>query len=68
MEWKAVHGSSSVVKYKYESGDLFVQYNNGATYIYNGVPEHLVTAFERTVSKGKFLASYVQGKFNANRI
>lgn len=68
MNWVSTYNSSSVAKYKYESGDLFVQYNNGATYIYHDVPEHLFNAFERATSKGKFLAHYVQKKFNTDRI
>lgn len=47
------------------AGDLYIEFSNGKTYKYEGVPEKLASDLWRTPSKGSFFAKYIKNIYPA---
>lgn len=56
------------IRYDDETSTLEVRFINGGTYHYFDVPEHVRMDFERSESKGQFLASNIKGQFRYGKI
>jgi hypothetical protein len=67
MQWLPVH-SSNVSRIAYESGTLLVQFHNGSTYQYDGVPFEVWEEFMSASSKGQFVWQRLRGKYPYHRI
>ena len=50
-----------------DEGKIFVQFKNGASYIFEGVDEATLNDVGNAESVGKFISSRVAGKFNAEK-
>ena len=57
--------STMVESYAREAGDLAVKFNSGSTYIYKNVDEATFQDFLKAPSVGKFIASKIKPKFDA---
>ena len=60
--------SSNVAAVGYDATGLRVQFKDGATYVYAGVPADLHANLMGAESVGTFLASEIRGKFRATKI
>lgn len=63
MELKQVQ-SSNIKAIGYEGKKLIIQYNSGATYVYNNVPRALFEALTNAESKGKFVNENIKSFFD----
>jgi len=62
--------SSQIKRFAYESEQrkLFVQFNDGATFVYDAVPPEKFASLKNAASKGKYLNSDIKGKFSAHKL
>ncbi len=60
--------SSNIAAVGYDTSGLRVQFKDGATYVYAGVPADLHANLMGAESVGKFLASEIRGKFKAQKL
>jgi hypothetical protein len=51
-----------------DSGVLHLQFRNGLTYEYSGVPEAVFEALLAAPSKGSFVARFIRGQYPYRRI
>ena len=56
------------IDYQPEHGKLFVTFNDGAAYVYVGVPPRVREAFERTRSQGRFFQRLIRDRYPYNRL
>ena len=68
MEMTPVESSNlAAVGYEPESGALHVQFNNGATWVYAGVPPDVFDAMMDSPSKGSFFARTIKNQYPSTR-
>ncbi|ESX80681.1 MULTISPECIES: KTSC domain-containing protein [unclassified Mesorhizobium] len=62
--------SSSIQALRYDEGTQVLQvlFNNGGVYEYYGVPARMAEEFERSESKGVFLAANLKGHYRYSRV
>jgi hypothetical protein len=60
--------STNIVSAGWEENIMEVEFANGATYQYQGVPEDVFIGLKHADSKGKFLASNVKNVFPYTRV
>jgi len=68
MEW--IDGNSSnIARFKYDvsSQVLTVEFNNGGTYNYFDVHDHIFEEMKNAGSKGKYLAQRIKGTYRYAR-
>lgn len=51
-----------------KGGLLTIQFHNGDTYVYEGVPVELYLGLMQTSSKGKFFAQNIKGQFEYEKL
>ena len=62
--------SSNIQALRYDEETLILQvvFNNGGVYEYYGVPARVAEEFDRSESKGGFLAASVKGHYRYSRV
>lgn len=60
--------STSIAAIGYEADSLYVAFRAGGVYRYDGVPEAVANALERSPSKGHYYQSFVRGRFPSIRV
>lgn len=60
--------SSNIKKIGYSGGDLYVQFNSGDMYCYEGVEADVYRAFQSTDSPGKFFRGRVKGRYKDQKL
>ena len=60
--------SSNVASVGYDESGLRVQFKDGASYLYKGVPAETYANLMSADSIGKFLASEIRGKFPGRKL
>lgn len=68
MEW--IDGNSSnIARFKYDSTSqvLTVEFQNGATYNYFDIHEHVFEGMKNAGSRGQYLAQQIKGKYRYAR-
>ena len=70
FEIKTHEGSSTVhtTKYVFPEKELFVTFNNGATYVYTSVPEATYQEFMESESKGRFFSQNISREFEYTKL
>ena len=69
MELNEVQSSNiKRVGYNAEKEDLFVEYLSGALYRYKKVPKEVYDQLLESDSKGKFINTYIKGKYEYEKI
>lgn len=58
-----VFGSSNIKSAGYEAGTLEIEFQSGEVHQYIGVPETTYFAFLNALSKGKFFATHIKGRY-----
>lgn len=69
MDWKETPESTNIARFRYDEDNqvLHVEFNNGGSYRYFDVPEHIVQEMESAGSKGRFLAERIKGYYRYAR-
>lgn len=60
--------SSMIKKISHRGTVLRVTFNNGAVYVYQGVPKEVYENFKLSGSKGKFFTINIRGKYPFQRL
>ncbi len=60
--------SSTVNAISYKNNILFVRFNNGGVYMYEGISEELYESFKNSESKGKFLNENIKNKYECSKL
>lgn len=60
--------STNVRAVGYEGGNLYVSFNSGGTYRYSGVPIGVYRELMSASSKGRYLHSFIKGRYPCARI
>ena len=62
-------GSSNLVSadYNADAEELTLAFQNGTTYVYDGIPQSMADAFASAPSKGSYLAQQIKPNFAARR-
>tara|TARA_R110002049_G_scaffold247333_1_gene421503 strand:- start:476 stop:685 length:210 start_codon:yes stop_codon:yes gene_type:complete len=69
MDMKNVDSSNvAAVGYDEDSSTLQVEFNNGGTYQYFDVPEHLFEELRDAQSIGSFLAENIKGSYRFSKV
>ena len=58
----------SEVNYDEKTFTMVVVFNNASAYQYFGVPANVYEDFMTSGSKGRFLATYIKGRFSSSKI
>jgi hypothetical protein len=58
----------AAVGYDVDSSTLQVEFNNGATYQYFDVPEHLFDGLRDAHSVGEYLATHIKGSYRYSKV
>lgn len=67
--WASVDSSNvKAVKYDAAAGELHVQFHNGKTYAYEGVPPEEAENLFHASSPGSYLRNNIIGSYNDRRI
>ena len=66
MEFQAV-SSSNIRGIAWENETLWVEFTNGSTYKYDGVPESEYEAFLEAGSPGQFFAAHIKSNYPFTR-
>jgi hypothetical protein len=56
------------VGYEPDSFTLEIEFNDGSTYQYYGVPEVEFDAFMNSSSKGRYFNAYIKGRYDTSRV
>lgn len=56
------------IGYDEDNLELWVEFNDGSTYIYNGVPEILHTEIMDAPSKGSYLNRVIKGNYEFHKV
>ena len=56
------------VGYDDETGELEVEFSNGATYRLSGVPADVASSLRGSPSPGSYYANNIKGAYNARRV
>ncbi|GAA0135366.1 hypothetical protein YSY43_22060 [Paenibacillus sp. YSY-4.3] len=69
MQWVSVSSSNlDAVAYDASSSTLFVRFNDGSTYAYDGVPASIHSGLMNASSHGSYLAAHVKGSYPYRRV
>ena len=62
-----VQDSSAIsdIVYREQTGDLFVFFVDGTSYIYDGVPQSVADAFMSADSKGRYFNKFIRPYFHS---
>lgn len=58
----------SAVGYDRSTRVLYISFNSGSTYAYDGVPEHVYIGLMNATSKGSYHAAYIKNSYPYRRI
>jgi hypothetical protein len=53
--------------YDDETGELTIEFVNGGTYTYSGVPPEVVRGLQTATSAGKYFANYIKTHYSYER-
>ena len=68
-DWKAVASSYiNAVSYADETGDLGIEFTDGAQWAYSGVPRDVYDDLMRAPSVGKYFLGWAKGRFNGEKM
>lgn len=67
MEWISLK-SNSLSKIRYREDVLEVEFSNGQTYVYGGVPGHVFDGLKRAESSGKYFNEKIKGQFKYSKV
>lgn len=69
MNWKSVSSSNlDAVAYDAGTSTLYVRFNNGSTYAYDGVPQSQYNGLMSAGSHGGYLASNIKGSYSYRKV
>lgn len=58
-----VSGNIMAIGWEKSAASLFVKFRAGPMQVYSGVPEKVFDEFKKASSKGKFFASFIEGRY-----
>lgn len=60
--------SSTIASIDYDDGCLIVEFHNGGKYRYNDVPVSKFADMINSISKGRYLAAEIKGKYEFAKV
>lgn len=60
--------SSNIAAIGYEGNTLRVQFNNGRTYEYNDVPDHVIEGLTDADSKGQYFNAFIKNQYPTQEV
>jgi len=69
VQMRSVSSSNvEAIGFDFEKEELFVEFKNGTTYRYDGVPADVYRDFMKSDSKGKYLITAIKGVYPFNKV
>jgi hypothetical protein len=65
---EVVSSTISQIQYNEETSEMIIQFKNGGSYSYEGVPQNLFESFHSAESVGSFFHKNIRGEYNSTRI
>ena len=56
------------IGYDEQKSQLYIQFNRGRMYVYDGVPQHIYTNLMNASSHGKYHAQFIKNSYPYRRI